>query len=236
MAITAGAALLGSAVVGAGSSLIGGSKSSKATRQAAASEAAAQEQNRALARETRTKNEQVLKPWIGIGQQVNPLIAGLLGYGNPAEGQTGLAAFRGATGYQDQLREGLSAVNNNAATSGLLNSGATLKALQERGNNLASGSFNNYLNFLIGQQGVGANAASALTGVNNNYSGQVTSANNAQGTTAANAALANAGIQNQMWGNIASGLGGALQGAFGGSGSLSSDNSAYQQLLRAGLA
>lgn len=217
LAIAAGV----TAAAGIGSSIIGANASKKAANTAAQTARENNATNAALARETRAQNQAVLQPWINIGNNVNPLIAGLLGYGDATQAQKGLETFRGATGYQDMLKEGLGAVNANAATSGLLNSGATLKALQERGNMLASGSFNNYLSNLVGQQGVGASAAKALTGVNDNFAAQIMGGNNYTADVSANAALARAGATNQMLGGIANSIGGLAQ-SFAGSGSLAS--------------
>lgn len=232
MAIGTTAAILGSAAISAGASALSAKSSKKAINQANEVSAANNAANNELARETYAKNEAALSPYTGIGNQVNPIIASLLGYGgDPSQAQDGLNTFRNATGFQDQLYQGMRSVTNNAATSGLLGSGATLKALQENGTNLANNSFTQYLNALLGQQGVGASAASALAGVGTNFSNQITTNNNLNATNQANGALARAGVNNQNIGNIANSIGGAI-GAFGGSGSLGRQG--YSGLLAAG--
>jgi hypothetical protein len=69
--------------------------------------------------------------------------------------------YLNSTGYQFQLGEGQRAITTSNAAKGLLNSGSTLKALNQYGQNLASTSFNNYLNQLGGlsQQGLAAGGA-----------------------------------------------------------------------------
>jgi hypothetical protein len=116
----------------------------------------------------------------------------------PGAAQAGFDAFRNSTGYDFRLNEGSRAITNSQAARGMLNSGATLKGLTRFGQNIASDEFNNYLNSLLGQQSLGANAASAQAGVANNFSSQV-QANNAQNATnVGNAALARAGNNNQF--------------------------------------
>lgn len=116
----------------------------------------------------------------------------------PGAAQAGFDAFRNSTGYNFRLNEGQRAITNNAAVRGMLNSGATLKGLTRFGQGIASDEFGNYLNTLLGQQSLGANAASAQAGVANNFSSQV-QANNAQNASnIGNAALARAGANNQL--------------------------------------
>ena len=82
-----------------------------------------------------------------------------------------------STGYNFELGAGTQALDQNAATRGLLNSGGTAKDITSYGQNLMSTTFNNYLNQLnsvtaqgltsqgiIGQAGTagGVGAASAL--------------------------------------------------------------------------
>lgn len=111
-------------------------------------------------------------------------------------------------GYQFRLSEGLNAINSNAAAKGGLNSGATLKALTQYGQNFASNEYNNAYNReynrLSQLAGYGFNSASGLA----NASGQLGSnlSNNYMGlgnaAAASNMAVAN--NQNQL---ISSGIG-----------------------------
>lgn len=97
----------------------------------------------------------------GVG--ANRAIAGLLGVGGDPEAAN--AAFRnylGSSGYNFRLNEGLRAITGNQAASGLLNSGATLKALNKYGQELASSEFQNYLGQLGGLSASGLGAAGQL--------------------------------------------------------------------------
>lgn len=87
-------------------------------------------------------------------------IGALLGLGgNPAAAEAAFDQFRDSTGYQFRLGQGISAIEQSAATRGLLSSGSTLKGLTEYGQGLASSEFQNYLQALSGAEGTGLSAA-----------------------------------------------------------------------------
>jgi hypothetical protein len=130
----------------------------------------------------------------------------------PGAAQAGFDAFRNSTGYNFRLNEGQRAITNNQAVRGMLNSGATLKGLTRFGQGVASEEFGNYLNTLLGQQSLGANAASAQAGVANNFSSQVQQNNAQNASNIGNAALARAGNNNQFLSSLLSAGGYALGG------------------------
>lgn len=102
-----------------------------------------------------------------------------------------------STGYDFQLKQGQNAITTSNAAKGLLNSGGTVKALDEFGQGTAANYFNNYL----GQLGnVGAGGYNAATAVGN--AGTGAGSNAAQYIAAGGNAISN-------------GLTGAL-GGFGG--------------------
>lgn len=120
--------------------------------------------------------------------------------------------YRNSTGYQFRFNEGMRALDAGAP---VLNSGARLKAALNYGQNIASNEFGNYLGQLANQQGVGLSGASAQAGVGQNYVNTVSANNNSAGTAAANAALMRGQATSNMWGGIASGLGGLFGSSFG---------------------
>ena len=120
--------------------------------------------------------------------------------------------YRNSTGYQFRFNEGMRALD---AAAPVLNSGARMKALQNYGQNIASGEFGNYLGQLANQQGVGLSGASAQAGVGQNYVNSVTANNNSAGSAAANAALMRGQATSNMWGGIANGIGGIFGSSFG---------------------
>jgi hypothetical protein len=94
-------------------------------------------------------------------------------------------------------------VNANAYARGMGDSGATLKALQQRGNDVAAQSFNGYIQNLQNISQQGTTAASSLAGVSTNYVGQVSSNNNNASDAAGNAQLTSGAAWTNALQNVA---------------------------------
>ena len=126
-----------------------------------------------------------------------------------AAGQAGLDAyqqnlsgdFRNTPGYQFAQSEGMRGVMANAAANRMVNSGATLRALQDRGMGIADQTYGQYMNRLAALSGIGQTAVGqgqqAAMGYGQQGAGVI-----GQGTQAANGYLtagagAAAGGQNQ---------------------------------------
>lgn len=142
--------ILGAAgtVIGA---VAGGKKSKKAGNVAAGGyDAAAAEYRNALA----NANTQ-MQPYSAAG------IAGLEGLNRLNSGD--YSSFENSPDYKYALREGLAGVEGSAAARGGLYSGNAMRALQATGSGLASQNLGNYRNALMGQIGIGQNAAGTLT-------------------------------------------------------------------------
>lgn len=154
-------------------------------------------------------------------------LAGLLGTGgNPAQAAAAFNNYKNSTGYGFQLKQGTQAINTNAATSGMLDSGANLKALTGYGQNLASTTFNNYL----GQLG-GLNSMQGATAqMGQNSLGAVGTAGTQGGIAAGQNILAGGAAQGNMW----AGLGGAAGNALGTAYGMGSNALAGQGMLPAG--
>lgn len=123
--------------------------------------------------------------YINTGASANDAEAQLLGL-TPITSQTqnGFNNYLNSTGYNFMLNQGTNAITGNAASRGIVNSGATAKALTQFGQNLATQNFNNYL----GQ--VGTLAQRGQTGL-----GQVASAGAAGGAAASQALQASGNAQ-----------------------------------------
>lgn len=194
--------------------------SSSATRKAGTLAANAATQNNALQADIYAQNKGVLTPYVDRGNDAAERIAALLGLGgDEASAQEGLNGYLESTGYQFVRDQGRDAITSSRATSGMLNSGSTLKALERYGQGVGTNFFTQYLNQLFGVQGTGVGAASALAGAGNNYASNVgannTSAANAQG----NAALANASNINSAIGQGVGALGAFMgQSSYGNGG------------------
>lgn len=269
MAISMGAALLGSAVIGGVGSAISGSKNSKAIKQATAAQTAANDKAVALQQEARNQNVQFQTPFYQTGLAANNRINALLGLGVPQQqqqpqynavnnmggrfqgpgimgggpmfqtmagdgiysqgwqegfaptaqpqqnelqaAQQGFSDWRDNTGYQFRFNEGIRAIDAGAP---VRNSGATLKAREQYGQNIGSQEFYNYMGALTGQQQVGTGAANALSGVNSTYANNAGNIAQMQGQNIANSAVARANNSGNMINGITSSFSNAL-GMFG---------------------
>ncbi len=140
---------------------------------------------------------------------------------NPLSPTSALNNFANSAGMQFAEQQGANVLNNMYAAHGQVQSGAAAKALQSYGQNTALQSyFFPYMNYLTGQQAMGAQAASALNGVGSSYGSAV----GAAGQNYANAA-----------GNINSNMGNALsQGALN-IGNANANNAAIGGLANANL-
>lgn len=268
MAISMGAALLGSAVIGAGASAIGASKNSKAINKATDAQTQANAEANRIQQEARNQNVQFQTPFYQTGLAANNRINALLGLGVPQQqqpqynainnmggrfqgpgimgggpmfqtmagdgiysqgwreglaptgqpqqnelqaAQQGFSDWRDNTGYQFRFNEGIRAIDAGAP---VRNSGATLKAREQYGQNIGSQEFYNYMGALGGQQQVGVGAANALSGVQTNYANNAANIAQQQGQNIANSAVARANNTNAMIGGITSSFSNAL-GSYG---------------------
>ena len=88
-----------------------------------------------------------VQPIVDQGKAANANISALLNGGpNSAAASAAYGNYLNSTGYNFQLKQGTAALTGSAAARGILNSGATAKALTGYGQDLAKTSFNNYLN------------------------------------------------------------------------------------------
>lgn len=105
-----------------------------------------------------------LSPFIGQAQQAGGQMANMLGL-NGAQAQSGaFDAWKGSTGYQAGLDQGLDAVTGTAASKGLLNSGSALKALTQFGQDYASSKYGDYMTQLQNLINPGMQAAGTIAG------------------------------------------------------------------------
>lgn len=128
---------------------------------------------------------------MGNGQQANGAMAQLLGMA-PVTSQTqnGFNNYLNSTGYNFQLGQGTNAIASNAAAAGTLNSGGTLKALEQYGQGLGGQYFNNYLGQLGGLAAQGQQTLGQIGSAGS--MGAYAAAPAAQGTAAAGQSYANA--------------------------------------------
>lgn len=106
----------------------------------------------------------------GLGGQVanatgaSGQMANMLGLNGPQAQNTGFDTWKNSTGYKFGMDQGMQAITGGAASKGLLNSGATGKALAKFGQNYADTQYGNYFNQLLGVNNSGNNAANIIGG------------------------------------------------------------------------
>jgi hypothetical protein len=216
-------AIGGAAVIGAGASIISGNAAASAAKQNAAA-------NNALQADIYSQNKQVLSPYVQAGIPATNSIQALLGLTNNPGSTTGTAAadaanaafdtFRNSSGYQFTLDQANKASTAALGRAGMLQSGAAVKSAANLNANIANQSFGQYLAALNGQQAVGVGAASAQTGVANNYAGAVTANNNGASAAQQSAYLNTGAAINSGLSSITSamGVGSGLKSSYGGGG------------------
>ena len=122
-------------------------------------------------------------PVIQQGNAAGSSLAALLGLGGNTAGQTeAFNNWKNTAGYQSVLDEGNRNILGSAASRGIMNSGATLKALSDYGQKTAGSFFDQYVQRLLQMQQGGlaggnllANAGQWSTGQSNSTSTSSTS-------------------------------------------------------------
>ena len=205
--------LIGAGVAAAGA--VGGALiSSNAVNNATNASTNAANANNALQSQIYQSNKGLIQPYVTSGDNAETALNGFLGLGgNPQATQTAFNNYLNSTGYQFALNQGLNSVTQSQAASGMLGSGATLKALDAYGTNEAQQYGQQYVGNLQNEVGTGTNAVNALTGAGTNYANQVSANNNSAATASGNAALAGATITS----NAINGVTKAIGSGFGAS-------------------
>jgi hypothetical protein len=167
--------------VGVAGSLIGGAMQSSAIKSG-------QDQANAQYQQQIARTQ----PWVDTGGQANTQTANLLGLNGQDAANQAMSTYQQSPGYAWQMQQGLRATDAGAAATGMLRSGAALKAEQTFGQGLANSDFSQYYNRLANLSTTGANAAA----------GDATTANAAAQTDTSAAAA-----QSSIYGNEAKSFG-----------------------------
>lgn len=190
-------AIGGSAIIGAGASIIGGNKASKTQQQATDASSALQREQNAEAKRQYDQQRTDLEPYRLAGGTA----LGQIGRGTADGGEFNrkftLADFVQDPGYEFRKSEGQRGVDASAAARGGVLSGGAIRANQRFGQDLASQEFGNafsrYQSDLggrynrlagvagVGQQAVGEGNNASQNFVNNQQGGVNNISNNIQG-------------------------------------------------------
>ena len=141
------AAIAGSAIVGAGASLFGSSQASKSADKAA-------KQQKKAAKIAAAQQKAALERQIGLQEPFRQVgVNALAQYPKAAEYTPfGMPQFQADPGYNFRMAEGMKALERSAAARGLLQSGGTLKGIQQYGQNIASDEYQNAFNRYLLEQ------------------------------------------------------------------------------------
>lgn len=128
------------AVGSAAAGIYGANKAADAQDKAA--KKAAKLQKQAFA-----KQSELTKPYVEAGKNALPEYQKLAPYEN-----FGIKQFQADPGYNFRMAEGMKALERSASARGLLQSGGTLKGIQQYGQNLASAEYDNAFSRYIGER------------------------------------------------------------------------------------
>lgn len=127
--------------------------------------------------------QKAYQPQIDQGNQATDFIGSLLGlHGNPAADDA-FNKYKDSSGYKFILDQGTRAIDNSAASKGMLHSGATMKALSDYGQNTSSSFLGDYLSQLLGLGTHGMQAGQIVSGAGNYSKGDSSSTANSSGSS-----------------------------------------------------
>ena len=213
--------MVAAAVIAGGASIVGGAMSASASKKAAKTQAASADQASAIQQANFEQTRKDLTPYKQAGDTSLKQLMGQMGtngYFNQAfKGQD----IYSDPSYQFRLQQGQDSIQSSAAAQGGLLSGATLKALQNYGQESASQEYGNAYNRFNADQTNRYNRLSNLVGVGQNAAAQVGNAGAQTAQAVANNTMqgANALAAGQVgsanaWSNTANDLG-SMAAAYG---------------------
>lgn len=192
-------AQIGTSLYGAYTANQAGQQQQRAAQQAMTQQQGATDAQMNLLAQMYNQNRADAAPYRAAGQ------AGLDAYAANLSGD-----FRNTPGYQFAQSEGMRGVMANQAANRMVNSGATLRALQDRGMGVADQTYGNYMNRLAALSGIGQSAVGQGQQASMGY-GQAGAGVIGQGTQAANQFLtAGAGAAASGQNQAANALGGGV--------------------------
>ncbi len=190
------------AAIGAVASVAGSAIQSSKSGAASGAANALSQQTIAEARGNYGRDRATYQPFVDSGTTATTRSADLLGLNGADASTNALANFQASPGFGYAMSEGLKGVDHAAASNGLLRSGATLKAEQTLGTNLANQDFGNYMQRLSGMSGIGLDAAKGQAGSTSSFNSLMSGQSSGQQQTTVGQGINDASI----YGNAASGL------------------------------
>lgn len=221
-------AIGGSALIGAGASMFG------ASEQAGAADHAAELQNQQY-----MQTREDFAPWRNAGGAAVTRQADLMGLNGLDPQNNAFSQFREDPGYKYTVDQAIQGVDRSAAARGLLTSGATIKAIQDRASNLADQQYGNWFNRLASIAGTGQTATGSTASAGANAANNAGNAAMAAGNARASGYSGVASSLNQGLNNWFSQPGGG--GGYGGGATAAGNlyagygagNAGYQNFVQA---
>lgn len=149
-------------------------------------------------------------PYAATGRQANRMIQDVM--------SGDYSGFTESPDYQFRLEEGNKALDRSAAGRGMLLSGAQMKDSQRFNQGLASTEYGNWYNRLVGQQGLGANVAGGMAGIDQNTARGVADTQIGGAGARASGYMADANIKNSLMTGIIEGAANYATGGMYGAG------------------
>lgn len=213
--------MVAAAVIAGGAAIAGGAMASSASKKAAKTQAASADRASQIQQENFEQTREDLMPYKQAGDtSLNQLMGQMGSNGYFNQTYTGQDIYSDPS-YQFRLQQGQDAIQSSAAAQGGLLSGATLKALQNYGQESASQEYSNAYNRFNADQTNRYNRLSNLVGIGQNAAAQVGNAGAQTAQAVANNTMAGAnsiaagqvGSAN-AWSNTANDLG-SMAAAYG---------------------
>lgn len=188
------------AVIAGGAALVGGAMSSNASKKAAKTQSQSTDRASEIQKEMYEQTRKDLDPYNQAGNTALSQIMGDMGPDGYFNQSFSARNLNDDPSYQFRLQQGTDAIQSSAAAQGGLLSGATLKALQNYGQDYASQEYSNAYNRFNADQTNRFNRLSTLAGMGQNAAAQV--GNNGMQTAQAIANNTMAGANAQAAGQI----------------------------------
>lgn len=213
MAIGTTAAILGSAALGAGSSILGNKAQGDAARNAANASSQATAASIAEQRRQYDQSRQDMMPWLQTGTAGLREYRDLIGLGTAEAQKQAQREFELSADYSVPLQQGLDSLAARNAALGIQDSGAAQKSALRFSQDLASQNFNTYANRLAGISGIGQTAAQNTGAAGQNFANAYTAAQTNNANNLASSYGQQGAASANMWGNLG-GIGAGLLGNF----------------------
>ena len=214
------AAVVGSAVIGAGSTALASSAASKASAKATAAQSASQEQALAEQRRQYDETRTLLQPYVSAGSPALAQQMAALGLSGPEAQQAYVAGQEQSPLFQAMVRQGEEALLQNASATGGLRGGNVQGALAQFRPQLLNQFLEQQYGRLGGMTTLGQQSAAGVGSAGMASANNISQLLQGQGQIAAGGALAQGQAQANMFGGIgqaANTIGNfAASGGFGG--------------------